>query len=368
MPTGARASGLERDLAILRRWAWLFIPFAVLGILAALFVGKLTGTTAAVATLSLDTTVHDLVVGGDRGLRIYETQQMTGDPRFRARVVEATGEPDFDFGRFTISLQPISVADGVSRGNLTIGIADPVRADAERYRKAFVDVFTAEYTAEDGLWRTRFVDRRRAIAELTSTRFNEVYAQLKAKTEPLGISPAPLIDNRGVIAPATADYEQQAALRRRLAEVDGAIAATRGVSDGAAAAVAAAVLGQTVAAGDAAAALAARKASLESAIDAFDADSVAVAERKLDPETSLLLDEARSLRIAKDEAFIRLANAQIAVRSAESYISVSNSTSGSLAGSMPGRIAVAIAVTVVFGLIAIYTVEWLSQARGTSDL
>ena len=35
---------------------------------------------------------------------------------------------------------------------------------------------------------------------------------------------------------------------------------------------------------------------------------------------------------------------------------------------MLGRVAVAIVVTIVFGLIAIYTVEWLSQARGTADL
>ena len=72
MPPGT--SGLERDLNLVRRRAWLFIPFAILGILAALFVGRATGDSNAVASLTLDTTVHDLVAGGDRGLRIFEAQ------------------------------------------------------------------------------------------------------------------------------------------------------------------------------------------------------------------------------------------------------------------------------------------------------
>jgi hypothetical protein len=42
--------------------------------------------------------------------------------------------------------------------------------------------------------------------------------------------------------------------------------------------------------------------------------------------------------------------------------------SGGLAGSLLGRIAVVIAVTLVFGLIAIYAWEWLSQVRaGVED-
>lgn len=365
MPTGT--SGLERDLSLIRHRAWLFIPFAVLGILAAIFIGGLTGESNAVASMTLDTTVHDLVIGGDRGLRIYEAQEMTSDPRFREKVKEAIGDPDFDFGRFAISLSPISVADGISRGILTISITDEVKADAERYRQAFVDVFTAEYTAQDGLWRTRFVDRRRKVAEENTAQFEDLYAQLKAKTDPLGINLAPLVDSRGQISPSTSDYTQQAEMRRDLAEVEGAISAISGISDGAAAAVAGTVLGQPVAAGDAVAALTARKASLEAALTAFAQNSVALAEGKLDPETLRLLDEVRGQRQVKDEAYVRLANARVAVGSAESYVTTSYSSSGGLAGSMLGRVAVAIAVTIVFGLIAIYTVEWLSQARGTSD-
>ncbi len=276
MPTGT--SGLERDLSLIRHRAWLFIPFAVLGILAAVFIGNLTGESTATASLTLDTTVHDLVVGGDRGLRIFEAQEMTSDPAFRDKVRAAIGDPDFDFGRFAISLSPISVADGISRGILTISITDPVKAEAERYRQAFVNVFITEYTEPDGLWRTRFVDRRRKVAEENTVQFEEIYAQLKARTDPLGIYLPPLVDVRGQISPSTLDYEQQAQLRRELAEVEGAIGAIAGISDGAAAAVAGSVLGQPVAAGDAASALAARKTALEAALEAYAADTVAFAE------------------------------------------------------------------------------------------
>jgi hypothetical protein len=48
-------------------------------------------------------------------------------------------------------------------------------------------------------------------------------------------------------------------------------------------------------------------------------------------------------------------------------VDTSYTFSGGLAGSLLGRIAVAIAITVVFGLIAIYTLEWLSQARSSSE-
>ena len=245
MPTGT--SGLDRDIALLRRRAWLFLPFAALGLLAAIFVSPLTGESSAIATLALDTTVHDLVNGGDRGLRIFEAQQMTGDPRFREKVIQQIGEPDFNFGRFDISLKTISVADGVSRGDLTIGIADDDKAAAERYRQAFVDVFIAEYTADEGLYRTRFIDRRRQVAEETSDEFNKIFAQLQARAEPLGINVLPYIDARGFISPSTEDYAEQSRIGRELAEVDGAIAAIRGASDGVAAAVASGILGQTVA-------------------------------------------------------------------------------------------------------------------------
>lgn len=365
MPPGT--SGLERDLNLVRRRAWLFIPFAVLGILAALFVGRATGDSNAVASMTLDTTVHDLIDGGDRGLRIFEAQAMAADPRFREKVAAAIGDPNFDFARFAISLSPISVGDGISRGILTVSITDPEKAEAERYRQAFVDVYTAEYTEPDGLFRTRFIETRRKTAEKNAAEFWEAYDKLEAALEPLGIDPAILLETRGTVSPTIAVFEEQAELRRQIAEVDGALGTIGSASTSAAATVAASILGQPVAAGDAQAVLTARKASLEAALESLQTSSPALAETQLEPEVVALLDEARGQRAVKDSSYIRLANAQVAVDSAESRITTSYTFSGGLAGSVLGRIAVAIAITVVFGLIAIYTLEWLSQARSHSD-
>ena len=46
-------SGLQRDINLVRRRAWLFIPFLFVGILAALFIGRLAGNANAVATMQL---------------------------------------------------------------------------------------------------------------------------------------------------------------------------------------------------------------------------------------------------------------------------------------------------------------------------
>ena len=155
-----RTSGLERDLNLVRRRAWLFIPFLVLGILIAVAFGSFAGDSNAVANMTIDTIVHDVVAGGDRGLRIFEAQAMVNDDRFKAKVIERIGDPNFDYSRFSVSLSPISVADGVSRGVLTVSVLDPAKVNAEKYRQAFVEVYSEEFTAQDGLFRQRFVDRR----------------------------------------------------------------------------------------------------------------------------------------------------------------------------------------------------------------
>lgn len=365
MPTGT--SGLERDLNLVRRRAWLFIPFAVLGILAGLFVGSATGDSNAVATMTLDTTVHDLVAGGDRGLRIFEAQEMTSDPRFKEKVIAAIGDPNFDYARFAISLSPISVADGISRGILTVSIADPEKANAEKYRGAFVDVFSREYTARDGLFRTRYVDRRAVTAQNADAALADALTKLKAATAGKDIDLAVLLETRGQTAPSTVAYSIQADMRRELAEIDGALANLGSLSATAAASLAASIMGQPVAPGDTQTVLIARKAALEAAIAEFTRSTPTIAETTLDRETLLLLDLARGRRQVKDESYVRLANAQVAVDSAESNIETSYTFSGGLAGSLIGRVAVALVVTVVFGLIAIYTVEWLSQARSDSS-
>ena len=365
MPPGT--SGLERDLNLVRRRAWLFIPFAILGILAGLFVGRATGDSNAVASMTLDTTVHDLVAGGDRGLRIFEAQEMTNDPEFKEKVLAAIGEEGFDYGRFAISLSPISVADGISRGILTVSITDPEKAQAEKYRQAFVDVYTQEYMNRDGLFRTRYVDRRAETALNADAALADSLQKLEAAVQGKPVDLDILLETRGQNAPTTVAYESMADMRRELAEVNAAIASTGSLSGTAAATVASSVIGQPVAAGDAQAVLNGRKAILEAAIAEFARSSPTIAETTLDKDTLFLLDLARGRRQVKDESYIRLANAQVAVDSAESNIETSYTFSGGLAGSLLGRIAVALVVTIVFGLIAIYTVEWLSQARTRSD-
>lgn len=356
-------SGLQRDLEVVRRRWWLFIPFAVLGVLAALFIGALSGEATAVATMTLDTTVHDLVIGGDRGLRIFEAQAMTSDPAFKQKVLEAIGDPEFDYARFSVSLFPISVGDGISRGTLTVSIADPSKAEAERYRAAFVQVFEREYTAPDGLFRTRFVERRREVARQAEQAYQEAYARLAEAVQGKGLDLELLIETRGDTNPAVVATGERLALERQLAEARGGLEAVNaGASPAAAAAIASAAVGQPVAAGDAGTVLAARVAQLESAIRAFDAANPALGERVLDGETQALLNEVRGLRQVRDSAFVNLGNAQIAVGSAESRVETSYSFSGGLAGSLAGRVAVALAVTVVFGLIAVFAVEWLSEA------
>ncbi len=364
MPTGT--SGLERDLNLVRRRAWLFIPFAVLGILAALFVGRATGDSNVVASLTLDTTVHDLVIGGDRGLRIFEAQEMTHDEVFRQKVKDAIGDQDFDFGRFAISLSPISVADGISRGILTVSITDPDKLVAEKYRQAFVDVFYVEYTSPEGLHRSRYLSLREKVAEKNQTDYLAAYQKLKAAA-PAGVNVDLLLETRGQTAPSATTNEQRTKLEVQLAELDGALALAANSSPGALAAVASSILGQPVAAADAQAALALKRSVIAATIVSYAKSSTTLAEAQLDPATIRLLDRARGLRQVKEESYIRLANAQVAATSALSYIDTSYSFSGGLAGSMVGRIALAIAVTLVFGLIAIYTVEWLSPARSSSN-
>lgn len=361
MPT--ETSGLERDLQVIRRRWWVFLPFAALGILAALAVGALSGGSTAVATMTLDTTVHDLVIGGDRGLRIFEAQAMTSDPAFKEKVLASIGEPGFDYARFSVSLFPISVGDGISRGILTVSISDPDRTQAERYRQAFVDVYTREYTAPDGLFRTRFVERRRQVAANAEAAYQDAYRRLEAATSGRGVDLAALVETRGDTNPLVFATQQRAVLERQLAEAKGALASVSGASPEAAAAVAAAVIGQPVPAGQAQAVLTARAAALEAALREYAALAPALPEQQLDGATQALLNEVRGLRQVRDSAFVNLGNAQIAVGSAESRLEVSYAFSGGLAGSLAGRVAVALAVTVIFGLVAIFALEWLSPSR-----
>ncbi|MCC6383126.1 MAG: hypothetical protein IT304_11525 [Dehalococcoidia bacterium] len=366
MPGGT--SGLRRDIDLVRRRAWLFIPFALIGIVIALAFGSFAGKANAVATMQLETVVQTLVNGGDRGLRIFEAQSMTSDARFKKQVVEATGDPTFDYARFVVSLSPISVADGVSRGALTVSIKDDDKAKAEQYRQAWVDVFTREYTAQDGLFRTRFLDKKQEVANLAEQRYQEGYTQLAALLAGKGPPIDELLRRPAGTSSSTSSgmigelNVQIAAVTREAAEVEAALAAGGTVSG----ATASAILGQPVADGDARAALEARRAILAKTSTTLIGQRDSLSDSALSPEVRALVDNVRALQDTRAFSYNSLNDARVAVTSAQSDVDTAYSFSGGVAGTAVGRVAVAVAVTVVFGLIAIYLLEWLGQVRGAT--
>jgi hypothetical protein len=356
-------------LRLVRRRAWLFAPFFLLGLILAFLFGSAAGSSTAVASMQLETIVHELFVGGDRGLRIFEAQAMTGDEGFRQKVRDATGDPDFNFARYSIALAPISVADGVSRGILTVSIADEERGEAERLRNAFVEVFTEEYREPDGLFRTRFIGKKRDVAETAESQFRNKYQELERLAAAKGVTNLEqLARGRARTSPLDEMNVQMAQIARELAAVEGALSAINGgASGGAAAAIASSTLGQPVAAADAVAALTGKRAALEETQRVLNERFLQLSDGSLDPEVLVLLDEVRALATLKDESYVRLANATVAVASAESTIATSYSFSGGVARSTMGQVAVALAVTIVFGLIAIYALEWLAQIRAGAE-
>jgi hypothetical protein len=336
-------TGLRRDLNLVRRRAWLFIPFFLLGIVVAYAFGSVAGDANAVATLTLDTVVQNVTASGDRGFRIFEAESMTADPAFQEKVVaeaEArTGETDFDYSRYTISLSPIAVADGVSRGTMTVSITDPDKATAEHYRGAFVDVYTAEYSNPDGLFRTRFIDKKQEVVDTAETLFDQKYAVAKPLADAADV---PLDD---LIRPR---FEDNLSLPDAIAGAEGEI---RGD------------LARARAAGDSA-----LVAQLEDALEDIQAQSEAVSDGGMEPVLRIAIADVRAAQQTRLDAYKSLSDAQTAAGSAQTDIEVSYTFSGGLAGSLLGRIAVVIAVTLVFGLIAIYAWEWLSQVRaGVED-
>ncbi|MCK9517408.1 MAG: hypothetical protein M0R74_00050 [Dehalococcoidia bacterium] len=353
-----RTNGFERDLNLVRRRAWLFIPFFVLGLLAAFAAGTVAGDSTAVATMQLDTMVHDMVPGGDRGLRIFEAQAMTTDDRFKAAVREEIGDPNFDIARFVVVLRPVSIAEGVSRGTLTVSIADSDKATAGRYRDAWVSVFEHHYTALDGLFRTRFIESKQDVADLAEQRYTETFAAIQGQHPELPLdelvrSP----DQRGFTLVEELS-RQEGQLLRQLAEVEGALA-----SGNVTGALASAVLGTPIADGQAQAALEGRRASLEAAIGTVREQRAAYSDASLDPELRTAIDDLRSLADLRLESATRLNNARVVITSAQSDVETTYTFSGGVAGSMAGRVAIVVAITVVFGVIAIYALEWLSQVR-----
>ena len=327
-------TGLRRDLNLVRRRAWLFIPFFLLGIVVAYAFGSVAGDANAVASMTLDTLVQDLTPSGDRGFRIFEAESMAGDERFKAKVVERIGEEGFDYGRFSTSLSPIAIADGVSRGTMTVSITDPSKSDAERYRQAFVEVFTEEYTAPEGLFRTRFIEKKQEVVDAAEANFEQQYAKAKPLAEAAKVPLDELIrprfeDNLSLM---DAINQAEADLREELALATGA--------------------------GNAA-----DIQRLTAAVDSIRLQRQSLSDANLSPELRRLVGDLRGSSSARTSAYNRLNDARSAAASAQSDIEVSYSFSGGLAASTLGRVAVVLAVTLVFGLIAIYAWEWLAQVR-----
>ncbi len=359
-------SGLDRDLRLIRRRGWLFLPFLVLGVVVAVVFNAVAGETNAVAEIELDTVIHDPGSAGERGLRIYEALSMTDDPEFAARVIAVIGDGAFDYGeRFAVELTPASVAPGVSRGVLTVSVKDRQRGAAERYREAFVSVFEQEFLDLDGLFRQRFVESVEHVAAEAEAHFVAAYAELWAATAERGIPVDELFRSRQGTNPLDSLNVQEAELRKELAHAEAALAAARtaGLSETATASLAAGVIGEEVRAGDGEVVLAAYAASLETALASISGRIAALSDGSLDPALLAKLDEVRALDWAKETAWLRVVNARVAVESTESWMHVERTVSGGLGGSVAGLIAVTLALTLVFGLIAIYTVEWLAQVR-----
>ena len=327
-------NGLRRDLNLVRRRSWLFIPFLLLGIVVAYVFGSVAGDANAVATFTLDTVVQDLTQSGDRGFRIFEAESMTGDARFKQKVIDKIGEPEFDYGRFATTLSPIAIADGVSRGTMTLSVTDPEKADAERYRQAWVEVFVEEFTAPDGLFRTRFIEKKEEVVESAEAIFEDRYTKAKPLADAANIPLDEMIRDRFLddLGLVDALNQSEAELRKDLA--------------------------LATAAGDAAAVT-----RLTAAVASITQQRASVSDGGLSPELRRLVGDLRGAASARATAYNRLSDARTAASSAQSDVEVSYSFSGGLAGSMLGRVAVVIAITLVFGLIAIYAWEWLSQVR-----
>ncbi|MEO9254425.1 MAG: hypothetical protein ABI305_02720 [Tepidiformaceae bacterium] len=360
-----RTSGLERDLNLVKRRWWLFIPFLILGIIVAVGLGSLSGPSNVVATMQLETVVHEAYQGGDRGFRIFEADQMVATPEFRDKVVKAIGDPNFDYGRFTHALAAQTVGDGVSAGTLTVSIKDNDKAAADKYLQAWVSVFDHEYTAPDGLFRTLFLGQTTAVLDSAQTQYQAALTQLKAaakaKNLNLPLDQLVLSDRSGGIVQQfnTSDAD----LQQQLAEVQGGEKAIAGASPDVAGAVASSILKTTVAGSAAQAALAAREQSLQSAITSIQQSRAAISDTGLDPDILRMVNVVRGYDSLRQEAQNRYVDAVAAGASAKSTVTTGYSSSGGLSASMTGRVAVVLAITLVFGLIAIYGIEWLTQIR-----
>ena len=365
-----RTSGFDRDLRLIRRRAWLFIPFFILGILVAIFYSRVSGKTNAIGTIGIQTVVHEVFTGGDRGFRTFEADQMTRDPVFKKEVVDAIGDPNFDYARFGIALSTVSIGDGVSSGTETVAIQDTNPALAQKYRNAWVNVFIKEFTSADGLFRITATNQRKAVVDQAEKNFADDFAKLTALAKAEGVT-APLDQ----IAQPSRDRSvtqglntQQADLLTQLAEVQAAEATIAAGANAATASALAANVLQTAVTGDPAAALKAKETTLTAAIATISAQRTAMSDGSFSPEFQSLLDNVRQESTVKDAAYQNYNDGKAAAVSVRTDVAPVYTQSGGRGSSLLGRVAIVLVITIVFGLIAIYAWEWLGQVRdGTED-
>ena len=365
----ATASGLERDLSLIRRRGWIFGPFLLVGIALAIVAGSIGGDSSASASLDLETLVYGVPAGAERGLRVFEAEAMTRDEAFRQLVRQEAGDPDLDFARYSVTLTSPAVAEGVSRGTLNVSISDEDKDVAVGLRDAFVEVFTREVLEPGGLFRQRHIDRQRGVAETIEREFDTRHAELRELAEGSGVENyEQLIAVGGDNSPVDELNMQIAELNRQLAEVEGAIAVVGpGTPDGVAAAIASSVLGQPVSGADALAALGAKRDALAEATRRLQERHLALSGAGLDADLRRALDEVRALARLREAAYERVADANVAAASAETTVDTSLSVSGPRDLSLPALVAVAVAAAIVLGLIAIFALEWLSGLQTSED-
>ncbi|HXU25317.1 MAG TPA: hypothetical protein VN697_14935 [Tepidiformaceae bacterium] len=365
-----RTSGFDRDIRLIRRRAWLFIPFFLLGIAVALFYSRVSGKTNAIGTISIQTVVHEVYSGGDRGFRTFEADQMTREPVFKKEVIDAIGDPNFDYSRFGIALSTVSIGDGVSSGTETVAIQDANPSLAQKYRNAWVNVFIKEFMSTDGLFRTTATNQRKGVADQAEKNYATDYTKLVALAKAEGVT-APLDQ----IAQPSRDRSvtqglntQQADLLTQLAEVQAAEKTIAAGADAATASALASNVLQTTVSGDPAAALKAKEATLTAAIATISQQRTAMSDGSFSPEFQSLLDNVRQEANVKDAAYQNYNDGKAAAVSVRTDVAPVYTQSGGKGASLIGRTAIVLVITIVFGLIAIYAWEWLSQVRaGTED-
>ena len=231
-------------------------------------------------------------------------------------------------------------------------------------------MFIKEFMSADGLFRTTATNQRKGVADQAEKNYATDYTKLVALAKAEGVT-APLDQ----IAQPSRDRSvtqglntQQADLLTQLAEVQAAEKTIAAGADAATASALASNVLETTVSGDPAAALKAKEATLTAAIATISQQRTAMSDGSFSPEFQSLLDNVRQEANVKDAAYQNYNDGKAAAVSVRTDVAPVYTQSGGKGASLIGRTAIVLVITIVFGLIAIYAWEWLSQVRaGTED-